>query len=243
MIWIIGGTSEAREIVSRIKDLNNFIVTVATNEGTEFLDIDKLLVGRLSYEEMGDFIDENNIKLIVYLTHPFAKLVSANAKNIAREKGIEYARYVRPRLDDLDEDIIALNSYEEAYDYLKNIKGTVFFTTGSKNIKDFEKVKGENRFIYRVLPAMESISIAHNEGVVIKDIVAVLGPFSKEYNELMFKEYKVDYCVTKDSGKKGGLEEKISAAKAQGVKLILIGREKEEGYSSLDEIEEVIRRI
>ena len=243
MIWIIGGTSEAREIVSRIKDLNNFIVTVATNEGTEFLDIDKLLVGRLSYEEMGDFIDENNIKLIVDLTHPFAKLVSANAKNIAREKGIEYARYVRPRLDDLDEDIIALNSYEEAYDYLKNIKGTVFFTTGSKNIKDFEKVKGENRFIYRVLPAMESISIAHNEGVVIKDIVAVLGPFSKEYNELMFKEYKVDYCVTKDSGKKGGLEEKISAAKAQGVKLILIGREKEEGYSSLDEIEEVIRRI
>ncbi len=243
MIWIIGGTSEAREIVSRIKDLNNFIVTVATNEGTEFLDIDKLFVGRLSYEEMGEFIDKEKIKLIVDLTHPFAKLVSANAKSIAKEKGIEYARYVRPRLDDLDEDIIALNSYEEAYDYLKNIKGTVFFTTGSKNIKDFEKVKGENRFIYRILPAIESISIAHNEGVVIKDIVAVLGPFSKEYNELMFKEYKVDYCVTKDSGKKGGLEEKISAAKALGVKLILIGREKEEGYSSLDEIEEVIRRI
>ncbi len=35
MIWIIGGTSEAREIVDRIKDLNNYIVTIATDGGKE----------------------------------------------------------------------------------------------------------------------------------------------------------------------------------------------------------------
>jgi|GEM_PF-4649996 len=37
MIWIIGGTSEAREIVDRIKDLNNYIVTIATDGGKEFI--------------------------------------------------------------------------------------------------------------------------------------------------------------------------------------------------------------
>lgn len=243
MIWIIGGTSEAREIVSRIRDLDDFIVTVATDEGSEFIDVKNLFIGRLTYEEMGDFIESRGIKLIVDLTHPFAKVVSDNARKIAVEKNIEYARYVRPKLDNLAEDIIVVDSYEEAYKYLENIVGTVFFTTGSKNIRDFEKVRGGNRFIYRILPAMESIKIAHDEGVTIRDIVAVLGPFSKEYNEIMFREYKVDYCVTKDSGKKGGLNEKIMAARELGIKTILIGREKEEGYSSLDEIEKVIRTL
>ncbi len=243
MIWIIGGTSEGREMVSRLGNLENFIVTVATDEGKEFLGVKNLHVGRLTYEEMGEFIDDNKIKLIVDLTHPFAVVVSSNAKNIAKEKGIDYARYVRPRLEDIDEDIVILDSYEEAYKYLENIVGTVFFTTGSKNIKDFEKVRGENRFIYRILPATESIELAKLSNIAMKDIIAVLGPFSHNYNLVMFKEYNVDYCVTKDSGKKGGLEEKLSAAKEAGIKTILIGREKENGYDNLDDIEKIIRSI
>lgn len=243
MIWIIGGTSEGRELVSRIKDIDDFIVTVATDQGKQFIDVKNLHVGRLTYEEMGEFIDMNNIELIVDLTHPFAVVVSENARNIAEEKNIQYARYVRPRIDDVDEDVIVVDDYNSAYEYLKDIKGTVFFTTGSKNIKDFEKVRGDNRFIYRVLPAMESIRLADEANVSIKDIVAILGPFSQEYNEVMLKNYKVDYCVTKDSGKKGGLEEKIAAAKKLGIKTILIGRKKETGYSSLGEIENIIRSM
>lgn len=243
MIWIIGGTSEGREIVSRIKDMDNFIITVATDEGRQFLDVKNLVVARLTYEEMASFIDENKIRLIVDLTHPFATIVSSNARKVAREKNIDYVRYVRPRLEDRHKDLICLDSYEEAYDYLRGIRGTVFFTTGSKNIGDFEKVRGSNRFIYRILPAMGSIELADQAGVSIRDLVAVLGPFSQEYNRIMFKEYGVDYCVTKDSGKKGGLEEKIEAASSLGIKTILIGREKEEGYSSLDEIEKIIRSI
>lgn len=240
MIWIIGGTSEAREIVDRIKDLNNYIVTIATDGGKEFVNSDKLLVGRMSYKDMVKFCEENKISLIVDLTHPYAKIVSENAKQVAKDLEIYYIRYMRDKIE-LKINAIYLNSYDEAYDYLSKISGTVFFTTGSKNIGDFEKVRDKNRFIYRILPAMESIEECKKHNVHMKDIVAVLGPFSKEYNKVMLDEYKAKYCIMKDSGHKGGTLEKLQACEELGVIPIVIGRETENGVKDLDLIEKIIR--
>lgn len=240
MIWIIGGTSEAREIVDRIKDLDNYIVTIATDGGREFVNSDKLLVGRMDYQEMIRFCEENDISLIVDLTHPYAKIVSENAKKVAKSLEIYYIRYMRDKIEPRI-NAIYLNSYEEAYDYLSGISGTVFFTTGSKNIGDFENVRGENRFIYRILPAMESIEECKRHNVQMKDIVALLGPFSKEYNKAMFKEYKPQYCVMKDSGDKGGTLEKLQACEELGIIPIVICREDEKGINDLDIIEKIIR--
>lgn len=241
MIWIIGGTSEASELIKRIKNLNSYILTIATEEGKEFVSSDKLMVGRMNCTEMKDFSIVNNITLIVDLTHPYAKIVSANAKKIAKELKIKYIRYIR-EITDKRPGAIYLNSYEESYKYLSKVKGTVFFTTGSKNIPGFEKIKRNNRFIYRILPALESIKTCKESGVSIKDIVAILGPFSKDYNKVMFSEYKAIYVVMKDSGVKGGTVDKINACEELGVIPIIIGREKEEGISSLNEIEEIIKK-
>src|SRR5699024_3508389 len=220
MIWIIGGTSEARKLVDRIDELDNFIITVATDSGKEFIDSDNLITGRMNYEEMGKFIDKEKVKVIIDLTHPFAKIVSDNAKKVANDKDIDYIRYTR-EVSNYD-NAINLNSYEEAYEYLKAIQGNVFFTTGCKNIGDFEKVKGENKFTYRVLPAIESIEECRKHNVHIRDIVAIVGPFSKEYNKIMFKENKADFVIMKDSGNSGGTLEKVEACEELGIKPIII---------------------
>ncbi|NLK44308.1 MAG: precorrin-6A reductase [Tissierellia bacterium] len=240
MIWIIGGTSEAREIVNRIKDLNNYIVTIATDGGKEFIYSHRLLTGRMNYQEMVRFCKEYKISLIVDLSHPYAKIVSENAKQVAKDLKIYYIKYIRSKTE-FKINAIYLKNYEEAYNYLSTISGTVFFTTGSKNIGDFEKVRGNNRFIYRILPAMESIEECRKYNIQMKDIVAVLGPFSKEYNKIMFKEYKVKYCVMKDSGQKGGTLEKLQACEELGIIPIVIGREDEDGIKDLDLIEKIIR--
>lgn len=240
MIWIIAGTSEGRETIDRIKDLDNFIATIATDGGKEFINTEKLIVGRMSYEEMIDFSKEHKISMIVDLTHPYAKIVSRNAKKLAEELSIKYIRYVRDKVDTLS-NAICLDGYEEAYKYLSNVSGTVFFTTGSKNAGDFEKIKGNNRFIYRILPALDSIKECIKYNISMKDTVAVLGPFSTKYNKIMLKEYKVDYCIMKDSGGKGGTMEKIEACEQLGITPIVIGREDEKGINDLDMIEKIIR--
>lgn len=240
MIWIIGGTSEFRKLMDRINDLDNYIATIATEGGKEFVSAKNLIVDRMDYNGMNEFVLKHKISLIVDLSHPYAKVVSDNARKIANDRKIEYIRYIRGKTD-IRSKAIYVNSYEECYKYISNISGTIFFTTGSKNIGDFEKVKGENRFIYRILPAMESIEECRKYKVQLKDIVAVLGPFSKEYNKIMLTEYKVDYLVTKDSGKQGGTIEKIEACEELGIMPIIIGREKENGINNLDLIEKKIR--
>ena len=166
--------------------------------------------------------------------------VTNNAKKIAEYKNIKYLRYTRDKVIPKSKGIY-LNSYEECYDYLKGITGTIFFTTGSKNIGDFEKIRGNNRFIYRILPALESIEECRKYNIKLKDIVGVLGPFSKEYNKIMFKEYNADYVVMKDSGQQGGTLEKIKACEELNIIPIVIGREDEQGINSIDLLEQKIR--
>ncbi len=240
MIWIIAGTSEGREIIERINDIDSFIATVATDGGREFIESKNVEVGRMNYDQMKHFALKNKVSLIVDMTHPYAKIVSKNAKDLGDQLKIKYIRYTRESLQ-RNSNAIYLENYEDACSYLSKIKGTVFFTTGSKNIVDFEKIKEGNRFIYRILPALESIKICSDLGISMKDIIAVLGPFSIECNIAMFKEYNADYVVMKDSGIKGGTVEKIKACEDIDIRPIIISRQLENGIDNLDKIEKIIR--
>lgn len=240
MIWIIGGTSEARKLIERLEDFNNYILTIATEDGKQFFPTDKLYIGRLTRDQMVDFAKEKHVGMIVDLSHPYARVVSENARYVSEKLDLKYIRYVRERVVEKGDNIY-VNSYEEAYDYLSTIEGTVFFTTGSKNIKDFEKIKGSNRFVYRILPALESLEICRDNEIHMSDIVAILGPFSKEFNKSMLETYRPNYCVMKDSGQAGGTKEKIEACQELGIKALIIGREEEAGISDLRLIEEIIK--
>lgn len=235
MIWVIGGTSEARELIDRLGNRRDYIATIATEGGKEFLNSNNVIIGRLNKDGMLRFVKDNNIDTIIDLSHPYAKIVTDNARYVSEELGIKYLRFVRRRTVHEDH-VIYLNSYEECYEYLTKLSGTVFFTTGSKNIEDFEKVRGKNRFIYRILPAIESLEICRKNNVHMRDIVAILGPFSKELNKAMLSTYNADYCLMKDSGEIGGTLEKLDACRELGIKPIVIGRNDEIGFSSLEDI-------
>lgn len=240
MIWIIGGTCEALKIIKRIEGKVDYIVTIATKEGKEMFE--DAIASRLNKEDMIDFIKKNNIDLIADISHPYAFEVSKNAKYAAKECKIKYLRYVREKTDVDIKDIILFNSYEECFSFLQDIKGCVFITTGTKNIKDFERIKKDNRFVYRILPSVESIEKCKKYNISMKNIIAALGPFSVELNRAMFKEYGADYVVMKDSGKEGGTKEKIIACRQLNISPLVIGRKDEEGISEIDKIVEVLLR-
>ena len=68
-----------------------------------------------------------------------------------------------------------------------------------------------------------------------------MGPFSREYNRIMFEEYNADYVIMKDSGEKGGTLEKLKACEELGIILIIIGRNQEQGIDSIKELEKLLR--
>ena len=241
MIWIIGGTSETGDFIEKIEGKIEYIVTVATYAGMEVLKGKNVRVKRLDYGEMIKFIKDNNIKTIVDLTHPYAVEVSKNAEEVAADTDTEYIKYVREKAEsEIYHDIITVDGIDQCKDYLKNITGTVLFTTGSKNIVDFESIRAENRFIYRVLPSIFSLEECVQNEIALKDIVAVLGPFSVELNMALFSEYDVDLVVMKDSGTRGGTDEKLLACKRMNIKALMIGRKEEKGIYDIDELVELI---
>lgn len=238
MIWIIGGTSETAQFISKIKDRHKYIITVATYAGKEVLGDENIIVSRLAKEEMVGFIKERDIKTLVDLSHPYAYEVSQNAREAAGECNIRYLRYKRETSK--IKGALYLKTLEECMEYLSKIDGCVFFTTGIKYIEGFEKIKGNNRFIYRILPSIFSIEECVKNNVQMKDIVALLGPVSFELNKAMFKDFNPDYVVMKDSGNEGGTREKIDACLELGIVPMVIGRAHEDGIDSIDKLLEMI---
>lgn len=241
MIWIIGGTSETVQLLNYIEGKVKYIVTVATYCGKEALDFPNVQVQKLDYQGMIDFIKKNGIRQVVDVSHPYAFDVTRNAKQAAKTCSVSYIRYVRKK------SVIQSGTYfwspKDCAAFIKGIKGTVFFTTGIKYIPLFENVKGDNRFVYRVLPSVFSLEACIKYNLKMEDIVCILGPVSRELNEVMFKEFEADYVVMKDSGVEGGTPEKLKACKNTGIIPLMIGRKDEDGMEDIREIAGLLVRL
>ncbi|MCR3955534.1 MAG: precorrin-6A reductase [Gudongella sp.] len=232
MIWVIGGTSEAREFINLFENREILIVTVATEDGRRILSEGNILTGRLDYHDMVSFIRENTIRVLVDLSHPYAVEVSNNAEMAAAAEGIPYLGFSRSKTEWVKE-AIYLDSFDSCMDKVREMEGTFFFTTGVKTLPDFERIRGNNRFVHRIIPSQESLGICTENNVSLEDTVALLGPFSRELNTALFKEYSVDYVVMKDSGTRGGTMEKLLACRDLGIVPLVIGRSEKEGYRDL----------
>lgn len=241
MIWIIGGTSEGECFSKRLGDTPH-IITLGTKEGLNYYTGENYHYKRMDFNQMKEFIKSEKIHLVIDLTHPFAVNVSHNAKKACKDEGIEYYRFER-NVTEFGKNTIEFCTYEECFAFLMEYKGTVLMTTGSNRVEDFEKVRGGNRFIYRILPMVDSITKLNNLGVHIKDIVAMVGPFTKELDMEFYKFFKVDAVVMKDSGEAGGTDKKIEACEKLGIKSFVITRKKESCKNFNEFIEEMFEII
>ena len=61
-------------------------------------------------------------------------------------------------------------------------------------------------------------------GVPRSHICAMQGPFSKDFNTALWRDWQIDCVVTKDSGDAGGYDAKVAAAQALGIPVLVIQR-------------------
>ena len=84
--------------------------------------------------------------------------------------------------------------------------------------------------------------LCREAGLPGSHILGMQGPFSEEWNRLSIREWNIQVLVTKDSGKRGGFEEKLSAAQKEGIRALIIGRPPEE-ENALDSLESVLQYL
>ena len=235
-ICLFAGTTEGRRLAGILKDAVDLTVCVATEYGeitlgnTEGMTVH---TGRMDEAEMTAFFAENRFVRVIDATHPYAQIVTQNIAAAAEKASIPVMRILR-EADGQAEHAVYVNTAEEARDYLSAHEGTIFITTGAKELSAYAGLD-MSRVWARVLPVASSLEACEQAGIPTAHIIAAQGPFPKDVNLAQLRMIGADYLVTKSSGKSGGFAEKIEAAREAGAVAVIIGQPPQGSGLTLEE--------
>lgn len=246
-VLLFAGTSEGRRLYDFF--LTNgipFDISVATEYGRELLEEkgkedSHILVNRLSEAEMEALLRTGTYSLVVDATHPYAAEVTKNIHTACQAAQVEYLRLLRE--EGRQEGVIRRGNLAGAVDYLRSHEGNILSTIGSKELRQLTALEHfEERVFARILPLPEAVAQCHEMGFQGKNLICMQGPFSFDMNVAMLRQYQCRYLLTKNSGKAGGFDEKLSAAKAAGAKVLLVDRPSEEQGMAYEEITSLLKK-
>ncbi len=229
MILVLAGTSEGRQsAIDLEKESRKVMAATATAYGGELLEKDfqgEISTRPLGLEAMTELINRKDVIKVIDATHPFAEEVSKNAREACRLAGIEYERLEREGSHvEAGGGVIAARDMEEAVQIASGHAGNIFLTVGSSKLEHYTRSLDPEKLIVRILPVKASLEKCLKLGIPPKNIIAMQGPFDEEINKLLFRGYQAGLVITKDSGTAGGVAEKITAARALNIPVILIAR-------------------
>ena len=243
-VLLFGGTGEGRALAEWLAAEGvPHTVCVATEYGEALLPPGGAAhVGRMDRGEMAALMGAGGFSLVLDATHPYAAEATENIRAAAEGAGLPCLRLARRT--DGEKDALRAGTMAEAADRLADRPGNVLLTTGSKELDPFARPGLAERCYPRVLPMVGSLARCLELGFPPKNVICMQGPFSKELNAALIRQYDIRTLVTKDTGAAGGFPEKAAAAKETGCALLVVARPRPETGLTLEEMkEEILRRL
>ncbi len=246
-IIIFGGTTEGRELARwLVKRGITVLVSVATDYGRLAMEPEKGLSvrsGRLGQAGMEALIRKEQPGLVVDATHPHAQEVTRLVSLVCDTLGVERLRVVRKDEKGEEAGGFWVDTPQQAIQLLLADDRPVLLTTGSKELHLFlEEPRLRSRIYARVLPDSKVIAGCESLGIRGRQLIAMQGPFSVETNCALLHAVDAGWLVTKESGKSGGFEEKLEAAKICGAKTVIIRRPGESSGLTLEAAKRFLAR-
>ena len=231
-LWLIGGTTESAALVSAIASLGLPCTVTVTTKAAEALYPQssklRLLVGRLAANQLGQFLQQQQITAILDASHPYAVEISQMAIQAAAKYQIPYLRFERlPTKTKADNSwVISLDSFDAllAGNYLHQQR--VLLTIGCKALPLFRSWQDKSTLFARILPTTTSLETAIAAGFSSERIIALRPPVVAELEKALWRHWGISLVVTKASGVAGGEEVKRKVAAELGIPLIVIERPK-----------------
>ncbi|MEM7067127.1 MAG: cobalt-precorrin-6A reductase [Cyanobacteria bacterium P01_B01_bin.77] len=219
-IWLIGGTSESRAIAQQLTQQGlPWLVTVVSPTAVRlYAELPgRTLSGALSPAGMQSLIQQHSIRAIVDASHPFATQISKQAM----ATGLPYLRFERQAmtLEPPAESVPDLDTLLQPT-YLENRR--VLLTLGIKALHQFQPWRQRSRLWARILPTAKAQAL--QVGFAPEQLICDRSPTNALAEQALWQKLGVDTVITKASGGPGGIPIKLAAAKALGVKLLVIAR-------------------
>ncbi len=249
MILLLGGTTETPQIANLLAESNCKVLISNLTESMVDWDLKsgiRLRHGALDVNAMRDLITKESITAVVDAAHPYAKQLHCTAMESSSVANIPYYRYERPSVNYAGYDVELAEDHQQAAASVLRIGRSILLTTGTRNLEPYiEIARGTNSKLYvRALPCQESMDICKKYAIDNGHIITEQGPFTVEQNIEVIKKYSIDVLVTKDSGIAGGVPEKLEAAKACGIKVVVIRKPviTQKTGESFEDIPELIKK-
>ena len=232
-ILLIAGTVEGRQLAAAWAQAGHQVwASVATAYGAELLTEPGVTVlqGRRDSAQLQELLQQLHPDYLVDASHPFAQAVSENALAACRATGTPYIRLERPQQPLVHKQVRYVDSWQEAATLAATLAaadgGSILLTTGSNNLDVFVQRVADfaQRLFVRVLPTAEVLAKCEALGLSAHNIFAAQGPFSVELNVALLRHCGASVLVSKDSGKAGGLPEKLEACIQEEAMLVLLRR-------------------
>jgi len=231
LILVLAGTKDGRLLAAALAEAGYPVLASAVTmyggtllqEGLE----GEVRSGPLDEDGLTVLMRERQVTLVVDATHPFAAAARHNARRACERLCIPRLRFERASLplpQDSGATVLPVADIAGAVKAAAAAAGNIFLTTGSSSVAAFARALGPERLIVRLLPDAAAIQRCAALGIGMQRLIAVQGPFSMEMNREMFRHFNAALVISKESGKTGGLPEKIAAAAALRIPIIVISR-------------------
>lgn len=218
---VLAGTNEARLICRYL--FENHIQAVASIAGVtrnpNKLAIKTRVGGFGGVDGFKKYIIDNDIGWVVSASHPFASVMRATASKVCTEFDIPHLIFQRPEWDAKENDDWYFIDEIKQLDNLIPIGSTVFLGTGRQVLSEYFNMAGR-KLLCRVID--EPTNNFPFEG---GSYLVGRPPFSVQEEVALFKKYKINWLVVKNSGGSGGFS-KILAARELGLPVAMLNRPK-----------------
>lgn len=233
-LLILGGTSEAAELVRRIGDGADVITSLA-GRMTTIPDLPgRLRVGGFGGAEgLARYLEEEQIAAVVDATHPFARQISAHAVEACRTMGVPLLSLLRPPWpkEEGDRWIVAADMADAARQ-LPGLGSRAFLTIGRQELDAFRHVLKVWFLVRMIDPPSRPLP---------ENWQMILGrpPFDADNDRRIMKEHGIDVLVTKASGGQATYG-KILAARQLGLPVLMVERPPIIGAACAPSIDEAL---
>lgn len=219
-VLILGGTGEAAELAAQAATISGVevIISLAGRTRQAAMSSPLRIGGFGGVAGLRDYLQEQEIDLLIDATHPFAAQISCHAAQAADDCGIPRLMLLRPAWEMMRGDNwIEVESNEAAARVLPGLAQRVFLTIGRQELANYAHLK-QLWFLMRMIePPLPDTPVPPGK------LLLERGAFSLESERSLLGEYDIGAIVSKNSGGDATYG-KIIAARELGLPVVMVQR-------------------
>lgn len=236
-ILILGGTTESRELATRLAGRinTNVVLSLAgrTSEPMQY-PVPLRIGGFGGPAGLAEYIGERRIDLMIDATHPFSAQMSRHAAIAAAETGVAFFRLSRPAWRKEDGDRWTdVASIAEAVERLGGERRRVFVTLGRQELQPLSAAPHHSYLVRSVDPVDPPLEVPDARYIQAR------GPFVFDAERELLAGEGIDAVLAKNSGG-AATYAKIQAARALGIEVVLVRRPAREGVETVEDMVEAM---